>query len=151
VVESDLTDFTDLFFPRISDEKGQNNLAFATLFQLGDASGCVDLLIKTQRAPEAAMFARTYAPRCVLFSLHLPEPPNLRFGFSFLSSCSQVPKAVDAWRTDLRSKNRPKIATSIAHPAENADLFEEGWADALGREATSPSTSVNGASGQSSA
>ena len=44
-------------------EKGQNNLAFAVLLQLGDASPCVDLLLETQRAPEAALFARTYAPR----------------------------------------------------------------------------------------
>lgn len=48
-------------------DKGQNHLAFATLLQLGDASACVDLLIKTQRQPEAAMFARTYAPRLASF------------------------------------------------------------------------------------
>lgn len=52
---------TDL--ARYIEEKGANNLVFATLFQLGDATSCVDLLIKTQRAPEAALFARTYAPR----------------------------------------------------------------------------------------
>lgn len=45
------------------EKKGQNNLAFATHFQLGDAVACVDLLVKTKRAPEAALFARTYAPR----------------------------------------------------------------------------------------
>ena len=45
--------------------KGQNNLAFASLLQLGDAKACVDLLLKTDRAPEAALFARTYVPRCV--------------------------------------------------------------------------------------
>jgi coatomer subunit beta' len=90
-------------------EKGANNLAFATLFQLGDVKACVDLLVKTQRAPEAALFARTYAP-------------------------SQVPKAVDAWRGELQTKNRPKIAAGIAHPADNAELFEEGWEEALGRE-----------------
>lgn len=44
-------------------DKGENNLAFATLLQLGDAGACVELLIKTQRQPEAAIFARTYAPR----------------------------------------------------------------------------------------
>ena len=44
-------------------EKGQNNLAFATLFQLGDTKSCVDLLVNTRRIPEAAIFARTYAPR----------------------------------------------------------------------------------------
>lgn len=48
-----------------AEKKGANNLAFATLFQLGDAKPCVDLLVKTNRAPEAALFARTYAPRCV--------------------------------------------------------------------------------------
>jgi coatomer subunit beta' len=45
-----------------AEEKGQNNLAFATRFQLGDANACVDLLVKTQRTPEAALFARTFAP-----------------------------------------------------------------------------------------
>jgi coatomer subunit beta' len=47
----------------VAEKKGQNNLAFATRFQLGDGNACVDLLVKTQRAPEAALFARTYAPR----------------------------------------------------------------------------------------
>lgn len=46
-----------------AEQKGANNLAFATLFQLGDANSCVDLLVKTNRAPEAALFARTYTPR----------------------------------------------------------------------------------------
>ena len=48
---------------------------------------------------------------------------------------SEVPRAVDAWRTELRTKNRAKTAASIAHPGENGVLFEEGWEDALGREA----------------
>jgi len=100
-------------------EKGQNNLAFATLFQLGDPSACVDLLIKTGRAPEAALFARTYAP-------------------------SQASKAVDAWHAELEAKKRPKIAAGVAHPSKNADLFEEGWEDALaleqGQEPSSPAS-----------
>ncbi|KAK0230129.1 coatomer protein [Armillaria fumosa] len=98
-------------------EKGLNNLAFASLFQLGDANSCVDLLVKTQRAPEAALFARTYAP-------------------------SQVPKAVDAWQADLKTKNRPKIAASVAHPSTNADLFEEGWKDALAKESAGSQNAV---------
>ncbi|KAK0243454.1 coatomer protein [Armillaria nabsnona] len=98
-------------------EKGLNNLAFASMFQLGDANSCVDLLVKTQRAPEAALFARTYAP-------------------------SQVPKAVDAWQGDLKTKNRPKIAASVAHPSANADLFEEGWKDALAKESAGNQNAV---------
>ncbi|KAI4527169.1 Coatomer, beta' subunit [Schizophyllum commune Loenen D] len=92
-----------------AEAKGQNNLAFATRFQLGDAKSCVDLLIKTERAPEAAMFARTYAP-------------------------SQAPRAVDAWKADLTAKSRAKLAESIAHPDFNTDLFEEGWTDAVAKE-----------------
>ncbi|KAF7432578.1 hypothetical protein PC9H_004520 [Pleurotus ostreatus] len=97
-----------------AEEKGQNNLAFAILLQLGDAKACVDLLAKTQRAPEAALFARTYLP-------------------------SYAPVAVDAWHADLKAKGRPKIAASVAHPSKHADLFEEGWEDALGKEKQSGS------------
>ncbi|KAI0065970.1 coatomer protein [Artomyces pyxidatus] len=109
-----------------AEQKGQNNLAFATLFQLGDAAACVDLLAKTQRIPEAALFARTYAP-------------------------SKTSEVVSAWRDDLKSKGRPKIAASISSPAENKELFEEGWDEALEREKTidhQPATAaVNGDTG----
>ncbi|PCH40710.1 coatomer beta' subunit [Wolfiporia cocos MD-104 SS10] len=105
-----------------AEQKGQNNLAFASLLQLGDPKPCVDLLIKTHRAPEAAMFARAHAP-------------------------SKVPEAVQAWRTELKTK--PKLASAIAHPADNPELFEEGWEEALAREQgaeTQPSPHVNGVS-----
>ncbi|EKM79756.1 hypothetical protein AGABI1DRAFT_127441 [Agaricus bisporus var. burnettii JB137-S8] len=90
-------------------EKGQNNLAFAVLLQLGEPEKCVDLLVKTGRAPEAALFARTYAP-------------------------SQVSKTVNLWRTDLESKKRSKLASGIADPGENPELFEEAWEEALEKE-----------------
>lgn len=89
-----------------AEEKGQNNLAFAILFQLGDTKPCIDLLTKTRRAPEAALFARTYAP-------------------------SRVPAAVENWKMDLRSKNRAKLAERIATPVDQPELFEEGWTKAL--------------------
>lgn len=57
------------------------------------------------------MFARTYAP-------------------------SKVPEVVDAWRGELKTKGRTKIAAGIADPRENPELFEEGWEDALEREKT---------------
>jgi coatomer subunit beta' len=44
-------------------QKGLNNIAFAALLQCQDTNACVDLLIKTDRIPEAALFARSYAPR----------------------------------------------------------------------------------------
>ncbi len=74
----------------------------------------MDLLLKTQRAPEAAIFARTYAP-------------------------SQAPKAVAGWKSDLVAKGRSKIANTIADPSSESEMFEEGWEAALAREQETPS------------
>jgi coatomer subunit beta' len=54
--------------------------------------------------------------------------------------------AAEAWKSELKSKNRPKIAAGIASPAENEDLFEEGWEDALSRE-EARSAKANGSTG----
>ena len=83
------------------------------MLQLGDAASCVDLLLRTQRAPEAATFARTYAP-------------------------SQASKAVAAWKSDLVAKGRSKIANTIADPSTKSEMFEEGWEAALAREQETP-------------
>ena len=45
-----------------AEAKGQNNVAFTCRLQLGETDKHVELLVKTGRAPEAALFARTYAP-----------------------------------------------------------------------------------------
>lgn len=42
--------------------------------------------------------------------------------------------AVDAWKAELSSKSRPKIAAAVAHPVNHANLFEENWAEALAHE-----------------
>lgn len=86
-----------------------NNVAFAALLELGDTTGCIDLLIATDRIPEAAFFARTYAP-------------------------SQASRVVKLWKSDLESKKKQKIAVGIADPAEDPDLFGENWNEALNAE-----------------
>lgn len=91
-------------------EKGQNNIAFNCFFQTGDIASCIDVLIKTDRAPEAALFARTYAP-------------------------SAVPTTVKTWKHALEVSGKSKIAQTLADPEDgDEELFEEGWADALRRE-----------------
>ena len=73
------------------------------------------------------MFARTYAP-------------------------SRVPEAVQAWQTDLHAKNRAKLADAVADPTAHPEVFEEGWEEALQREASAPAPGallVNGDSGMS--
>lgn len=120
-------------------------MAFASLLQLGDASGCVDLLVKTDRAPEAALFARTYAPRRVLFERTVPTELGTTDGNGIRNN-SQAPKAVKAWRTELESQKRVRLASSIGDPSESPELFTEGWEDVLAKESNlAKHRSVNGA------
>ena len=41
---------------------GKNNVAFLSYFITGQTEKCLDLLVATNRLPEAAFFARTYLP-----------------------------------------------------------------------------------------
>jgi coatomer subunit beta' len=66
-------------------------------FLLGRLDACVDLLVGCGRLPEAAFFARTYAP-------------------------SRVAEVVKLWQADL-AKINPKAAESLANPEEYPNLF----------------------------
>lgn len=85
-------------------EKGANNIAFAAYLQLGNAKSCVELLAKTGRLPEAAMFARTYAPQL-------------------------VDGVVARWKAELDEAGRGKIAETIATMSGERELFPEGAPD----------------------
>ena len=41
---------------------------------------------------------------------------------------------MDAWKSDLETKDRKKLAASVASPEEDPELFSEGWPDVLERE-----------------
>lgn len=94
-------------------EKGLHNIAFTAFLQLGDVKPCIDLLIKTDRIPEAAFLARTYAP-------------------------SQASDVVKRWKAHLTTGGKGKIARTIADPEVSADLFEEDWEEALRLETQAP-------------
>ncbi|BGP53614.1 hypothetical protein JCM8202_002538 [Rhodotorula sphaerocarpa] len=98
---------------------GTFNVAFAAALQLGDAPACVETLLATDRAPEAAIFARTYAP-------------------------SQAPKAVRQWKKQLEGAKKGKQASAIADPTEHPDEFAEGWEEALARERAGPAAPQSG-------
>ena len=84
-----------------------NNVAFLTRFLSGDLNACLEILINTQRIPEAAFFARTYLP-------------------------SQISRVVQLWKTSLSQVNA-KAGQSLADPAQYDNLFP-GLADALKTE-----------------
>ena len=87
---------------KLAESKGQFNIAFAAFLQLGDGASCVELLSKTGRLPEAALFARSYHP-------------------------SAISGVVKAWRGSLEEQGKSKIAQTIADPEEDGELFTERW------------------------
>src|ERR1700734_521097 len=88
---------------------------------------------------ENSTFSRTSSIRQNLRSkvqLYNPHPHPLFLPIPLISSY-QAPKAVQAWKSELTSKKRTKIAAMIAaDPSSNPDLFEEGWEEVSTRGET---------------
>ncbi|KAL8458178.1 hypothetical protein ACS0TY_035896 [Phlomoides rotata] len=100
----------------LAKEHGKNNVAFLCLFTLGKLEDCLQLLIESNRIPEAALMARSYLP-------------------------SKVSEIVALWRKDLNRIN-PKAAESLADPEEYSNLFED-WQVALAVESKVAETRGN--------
>jgi hypothetical protein len=92
----------------LAREHGKNNVAFLSLFLLGKVEECIQLLVDSNRIPEAAFMARTYLP-------------------------SEVSNIVALWRDDLKKINQT-AAESLADPQEYPNLFPD-WQSALETEA----------------
>ena len=84
---------------RDAKQAGRTNVAFLSLFLLGDVEACLDLLCSVGRIPEAAFLARTYMP-------------------------SHVTRIVQMWRKDLASVSQ-QAAESLADPTEYEEMFPD--------------------------
>ena len=84
-------------------------------------------MVKTDRKAEATLMARTYAPRYVALSDSTMDS---------LTVNSRVPSALQSWRVDLETKGHSKAANLLADPSrgQDAEMFEEGWEEAVERE-----------------
>ncbi|CAL5443993.1 unnamed protein product [Camellia sinensis] len=100
----------------LAKEQGKNNVAFLCLFMLGKLEECLQLLVDSNRIPEAALMARSYLP-------------------------SKVPEIVAIWRKDLNKVNL-KAAESLADPEEYPNLFED-WQVALEVESKVAETRIS--------
>lgn len=78
---------------------GRNNVAFLAYFITGQVEECIQLLIDTNRLPEAAFLARTYFP-------------------------SKINDVLELWKTDLGKVNE-KAAEALADPEKYANLFPD--------------------------
>lgn len=90
-----------------ASESGLHNVAFSTLWSLGDVDGCIDLLVQTNRLGESVLFAQTYKP-------------------------SRAPALVVQWKESLEQSNKTKTARLIGIPpgapdvvSTDDDLFPE--------------------------
>ncbi|XP_037024935.1 coatomer subunit beta' [Bradysia coprophila] len=77
--------------------QGRHNISFLSMFLLGDLDSCLEILISTNRLPEAAFFARTYIP-------------------------SKISYVVQQWRNELAKVNE-KAGQSLADPEQYENLF----------------------------
>ncbi|RWR77506.1 coatomer subunit beta'-1-like protein isoform X1 [Cinnamomum micranthum f. kanehirae] len=93
----------------LAKEQGKNNVAFLCLFMLGKLEECLQLLVESNRIPEAALMARSYLP-------------------------SKVSEIVAIWRNDLNKVNQ-KAAESLADPEEYPNMFDN-WQIALAVESS---------------
>lgn len=74
------------------------NVAFLAFYMCGDMNKCLEILISSDRIPEAAIFARTYVP-------------------------SRITSVVDMWRNGLRKNGSVRIADALADPSAHSHLF----------------------------
>ena len=95
-----------------AEEQAANNIAFTALFTLGDIDGCLDLLIRSNRAAEAVLFSKTYKP----------------------SRCRDI---VTLWKGTLEKSGKNKVSKMLAIPPGpeegeqgDANLFPE-WEESL--------------------
>mmetsp|Transcript_15386 Transcript_15386/g.23181 ORF Transcript_15386/g.23181 Transcript_15386/m.23181 type:complete len:1014 (+) Transcript_15386:125-3166(+) len=84
-------------------DTGRSNVAFLAYFVTGQVEECIQLLVDTNRIPEAAFMARTFMP-------------------------SMMSSILELWKKDLKSINE-KAADALADPEKYPNLFPDlQWA-----------------------
>lgn len=89
----------------LAESLDQHNVAFSCYWQIGDTKKCIEILLKTDRKPEAALFAQTYKP-------------------------SLAKQVVGQWKESLVKQKKEKIAEAVAVPEDDAELFPN-WGEYL--------------------
>ncbi|KAJ2813438.1 Coatomer subunit beta', partial [Coemansia sp. 'formosensis'] len=84
----------------MAEAAGANNIAFACYQSLKQEEKCFELLLRIDRVPEAALFARTYLP-------------------------GKVEDVVPKWKELLVGLGKHKAAEAIANPKDYVNLFPD--------------------------
>jgi len=84
---------------KAAEADGKSNIAFSTYLLTGNVEACANILVATNRLPEAAFFARTYLP-------------------------SRVDEIVSLWKADL-AKISESASQALATPSDQNSLFPD--------------------------
>lgn len=84
---------------KLATEQGRNNIAFLCYFMLRRMDSCINLLVGSDRIPEAAFLTRTYAP-------------------------ARISSILAVWKENL-AKVSVKAAEALADPEDYAELFSD--------------------------
>jgi len=84
---------------KAAEADGKTNIAFSTYLLTGNVEACANILVSTNRLPEAAFFARTYLP-------------------------SRVDEIVSLWKADL-AKISESASQALATPTDQKNLFPD--------------------------
>jgi len=84
---------------KAAEADGKSNIAFSTYLLTGNVEACANILVATNRLPEAAFFARTYLP-------------------------SRVDEIVSLWKADL-AKISESASQALATPNDQKSLFPD--------------------------
>lgn len=95
-----------------AEAAGAHNVAFSCKWLLGDVPGCVEILTKTGRLAEAALFSQTYKP-------------------------SLTAGVVAQWKAGLEKSKKGRAAKALGVPVEDEELFPE-WDEWLKLENGAP-------------
>lgn len=80
-----------------SELNGFNNVAYTSYFMVNNVDKCLEILIKSKRFSEAALFCRTYCP-------------------------NKISEALELWNNELNSDDQySRIAQNVINPIDNLD------------------------------
>jgi len=95
---------------KTAEESIAQNIAFSCRWLLGDVQACVDILTKSGRLAEAALFSQTYKP-------------------------SVAPAVVKDWKETLEKNKKARVARVLGTPGDDDELFPE-WDEWLRLESS---------------
>lgn len=104
-------------------QQGKFNISFVSAFLLGNLEECLEILIQTNRIPEAAFLAR------YVFKIHKRVYQLQLVSLSRTYLPNKISYVLELWRAEVDKVNK-KVGQSLADPEKYDNLFP-GFHDSI--------------------